>query len=152
MNQPLRIFTLILLLGTISQPVSAQILPDSLTSRRVRVHLDPIDRDVEGYWYAPVVRGTLLELTADSVTLRLHEAASPVTIATTGISQIYLSKGISRSRTALTRGILWGFTWWALRHTQDEDSALLWGGAGFVLGASVGAIFPEEGWKRIFRK
>ncbi len=147
-----RAFTVVLFFGTFIQAATAQVVPDSLTSRRIRVHLEPIDRSREGYWFAPIVRGTLLQVTTDSVKVHLHEAAAPVSIASTGIRQIDPQPGVSRTRTALSRGLLWGLTWYGLSAMRDDGSGPLWGGGGFVLGATIGAIFPEERWKRVYRK
>ena len=127
-------------------------IPDSLTSRRIRVHLHPIDRAVEGYGYAPLLRGTLLAVTADSITLRVHEATSPISIAASGVRRIDVSRGVSRTHSAIKSGLLGSLVWWSHSYRDDADSPLLWAAGGFVLGATFGAIFPEERWKRIFRR
>ena len=149
----LRLFTAFILLAAAFSSADAQVIPDSLASRRIRVFLDPIDREVEGYGYAPIVRGTLMNVTADSIRMVIHDATSPMTIASTGIRRIDVSRGVSRSRSALGVGVLWGLTWGSLSSFSDrEDDMWLWAAGGFALGAVFGAIFPQEHWKRVYRK
>ena len=146
------LLTLFLLTASFSS-ADAQVLPDSLASRRIRVFLDPIDREVEGYGYAPAVRGTLMNVTADSIRMVIHDATSPMTVAASGIRRIDVSRGVSRSRTALGVGLLWGLTWGSMSSLSDrEDDMWLWAAGGFALGAVFGAIFPQEHWKRVYRK
>lgn len=34
----------------------------------------------------------------------------------------------------------------------QTESILIWTAGGVVLGGVLGAVFPEEGWRRIFRR
>jgi hypothetical protein len=148
-------------LALASADIRAQAVPDSLTAHRVRVHLSRLDRAVEGANARQLLRGTMTRITPDSVTLMLHPEASHVTIAMNGVYQVDVSRGVSPARTALTRGIGGALTWFLFGSFRDEDdqfgggpteNALIWAGGGFVLGAVLGFVFPEERWQRVFRR
>lgn len=121
-------------------------------SRRVRVLLAPEARSVEGYFAPNFLRGDLISVTPDSITLKPHNDASPVSIANDGIRQLDISRGVSRTRSALKTGLQGALAWYILSAHEYEEDALLWAGGGFALGAVIGAIWPQERWKRVFRQ
>ena len=129
---------------------SAQVVPDSLLSRRVRVFLTPVQTTAQGPRTAQLLSGTLSKVTRDSITLILHPQAAPVTVATTGIDQIDLSRGVSRRRTALRVGLRGALLWGAINLRDEELSPFLWAAGGFVVGGILGAVMPEEYWQPVF--
>jgi hypothetical protein len=139
--------------------VQAQVVPDSLVNRRVRVHLAQQGRSIEGQAPRQALRGTLIASTADSIRVLFHPEAEPVSIDHNGIYQIDVSRGISPGRTALRRAAGSALMWAATGTLVEAEwgggvleNALIWGAGGLVTGAILGTIFPEEGWSRVFRR
>jgi hypothetical protein len=142
----------------LSSPSEGQLLPDSLLDRRVRLHLVRQARSIEGAVDRQMLRGTVSAVTTDSVTIQIHPAASGTSVAITGIHQIDISRGVSRSRTALKAGIgvaaLSGLQ--RLRDMErgghSTNDVLMWAAGGFVLGGVFGLLLPAEQWKRVYRR
>lgn len=139
--------------------IHAQVLPDSLLDQRIRIHFSRQDRALEGYAPRQSLRGVLTELSDDSVTIRFHPGASPLTVSVNGIHQIDVSRGVSRSRTAVKQALLGAAYIGGLGAMGDHEwgggsteNYLISAGGGFVIGAVLGSIFPEERWKRVFRR
>lgn len=131
----------------------AQLVPDSLVSRRVRVFLTPLGRNVEGAGTSQMVRGELTKVTADSITLFIHSGVTPITIALASVQDFEVSRGISRGRTAVALGLQGALIWGALGlGDRDDVSPFVWAGAGFVIGGVIGALFPQEHWKTVFSR
>jgi hypothetical protein len=141
-----------------SSGLHAQVVNDSVITRRVRVHLAR-QENLEGAVARQMLRGTLTRTTTDSITVLVHPEAAPVSINSNGIYQVDVSRGISPWRTALRRGIGGAIVWGALGSFGEEEfgggpteNVLVWAGGGFLLGAVLGLAFPEEQWKRVFRR
>ena len=110
-----------------------------------------MDRNVEGAWAPHAVRGELVKVTADSLTLLIHASASPVSFALDSIRGLEISRGVSRGRTAIKFGLQAAPLWGAMSlGDRDDVSPFIWAGAGFVFGAILGALTPQEHWKRVF--
>lgn len=142
-----------------SGEISAQVLPDSLLDQRIRVHFSRQDQSLEGHAPRQALRGVLTELSSDSVTISFHPGASPVTVSMNGIHQIDVSRGVSRSRTAVKQALLGAAYMGGLGAMGDHEwgggsteNYLIWAGGGFIIGAVLGSILPEERWKRVFRR
>jgi hypothetical protein len=130
-----------------------QLVPDSLVSRRVRVFLTPLGRDVEGARTSQLLRGELMKVTSDSMTLIIHSGVTPVTISLASVRNLEVSRGVSRARTAIGLGLQGALLWGALGlGDRDDVSPFVWAGAGFVLGGAIGALFPQEHWKTVFHR
>jgi hypothetical protein len=141
-----------------STEIAAQV-PDTLLNQRIRVHLARQDRSLEGNAPRQALRGVLTELSRDSLTIRFHPLAAPVSVAVTGIHQIDVSRGISRGRSALRNALLGGAYMGGLGALGDyewgggdTENYLIWTAGGIVIGAVMGAILPEEGWRSVFRR
>lgn len=139
--------------------IDAQILPDSLLDHRIRIHFVSQDRSMEGYAPRQALRGVLADVTGDSVTVRFHPDASPVAVSMIGIHQIDLSRGVSRSRTAIKHALFGAAYMGSLGSMSDHElgggateNYFIWAGGGFVIGTVMGIILPEEHWKRVFRR
>ena len=146
-------------LTVVASSAYGQGVPDSVLTRRVRVHLARQDRSLEGPVPRQTLRGVVTRLTQDSITLVIHPQASPVTVATDGLYQIDVSRGINATRSAFLGGIRGAVTWAWVGSLGDEEfgdgaaeNMLIWAGGGFVVGAVFGAIFPDERWRRVFRR
>jgi hypothetical protein len=138
--------------------INAQILPDSLRDHRIRVHFVSQGRSLEGFAPRQALRGVLADVTGDSVTIRFHPDASPVTVSVNGIHQIDLSRGVSRSRTAIRHAVFGAVYLGSLGSMNDHElgggtteNYLIWAGGGFLIGIVMGIVRPEEHWKRVFR-
>lgn len=151
-----------ILLGLLSTPINdlnAQVVPDSLVGARVRVHLSRQAPSVEGAVPRQALRGQLLSTGPDSLVVQVHPEAAPVAVSLNGIYEVEASRGISRSRTAVNHALLGAVTWTgigAMSETEfgggETESILIWTAGGLILGGVLGAVFPEERWRRIFRR
>ena len=147
------------LLATGSSTVSAQALPDSMLDQRIRIHFARQERSLEGNAPRQALRGVLTRVSEDSITIRFHPSASPVTVSVNGVQQIDLSRGVSRSRSAVKQALLGAVYMGALGTLSDHEfgggstqNALIWAGGGLIIGAIMGSVLPEESWKRVFRR
>ena len=107
-----------------------------------------------------LLRGRVARLAHDSLYLAVTDSVGPLAIPRTLIQRIDYSRGVpSRMTSALLRGVGLGVgsaLLFALLNEIDDDSAwsageaaLLGGGLGFTIGAIVGALRPEERWRRV---
>ncbi|HSJ15035.1 MAG TPA: hypothetical protein VK939_11505 [Longimicrobiales bacterium] len=140
----------------------AQQLPPEALNRRVRLELQPMPRTVEGHADRQVIRGIVVELPEDSVRVRLHDAATPFTIASSAIAGAELSEGIRTEiesgllgvqRGALLGGLEWGLfngfrkdPFFGQSFAQAVISGALVGG---IIGGVLGVLRPQERWERI---
>jgi hypothetical protein len=131
----------------------AQLVPDSLISRRVRIFLTPLGRDVEGAGAAQLLRGELTKVTPDSITLSIHPGVTPISVAGASVRYLEVSRGVSRGRTAVGLGLKAALVWGALGGSMEDDvSPFVWAGAGFVIGGIAGALLPQEHWRTVFSR
>jgi hypothetical protein len=141
-----------LLLSTAVAARAQEIAPQS----RVRIFLTP-QRDVEGYAGPQVLRGTLLEMEADSLTLQVHPATSPMRVAKSAVRRIYVSRGVPSRAASAAMGAVGGalvgaFDFWVFNEDQfgsDREAALTGAAAGAGLGLVAGALWPRERWHRV---
>lgn len=107
-----------------------------------------------------LLRGQVVRLTHDSLYLAVTDSVGPLPIPRSLIGRLEYSRGIpSRTTSALERGLRTGAAgvlFVVLLNQLYDDSeisageaALLGGGAGFAIGAVVGALRPEERWRRV---
>jgi hypothetical protein len=129
---------------------------------RVRITLAP-QRDVEGREDPQVLRGTLLSMTADSMTLQVHPAATPVTVARTAVRRIDVSRGVPSRVASAAIGGLGGAALGSLALMQDANvtaagdtahgsvtkRALAGAAIGGAIGIVSGALYPHERWRRV---
>jgi hypothetical protein len=153
------VVVLILIFACGPAPARSQILPDTLLNQRVRLHLVRQDRFVEGAVSRQLLRGVLSAVSNDSVTIRVHPAASVKSVGSSGIHQIDLSRGVRRSRTVLRRSVSAAAIWALIGSFGDDEfgggpteNALIWAAGGLAFGAVAGILWPEEEWKRVFRR
>jgi hypothetical protein len=101
-----------------------------------------------------------VQLAQDSLYLAVTDSVGPLAIPRRLIQRLDRSRGVpSRTTSALFRGARDGAAFallMVLLNEMDEDpdlstgeAALAGGGIGFALGAVVGALRPEERWRRV---
>jgi hypothetical protein len=141
---------------------AAQQLPAEVLDQRVRLELLPLARTVEGHADPQVIRGTVLEVTDDSVRVQIHEGAAPFMIAGSAIAHLDVSRGIRTSvesglegagKGALLGGLEWGF-FNGFRNdpffSQSFAQAVISGAVfGAIVGGVLGALRPQERWERL---
>src|SRR5688572_11799710 len=147
-NSIVRLIIVALALAAVACTASAQTIPDTLVSRRVRLFLTPIAMTAHDPKTTQVLTGTLSNVTADSITLFLHPQAAPVTVTIGAIDYIDLSRGFSRRRTALRVGLHGAILFGAMRSMRDDEPGpFVWAAGGFILGGIFGALIPpQERW------
>lgn len=107
-----------------------------------------------------LVRGRVTRLAGDTLYLAVADSVGPLAIPRSFIQQLHYSRGVpSRPLSALTHGLRVGMGFaliGALLNGLDDnadlstgEAALLVGGVGFAVGAVVGALRPEERWRRV---
>ncbi|HET6228849.1 MAG TPA: hypothetical protein VFE05_02155 [Longimicrobiaceae bacterium] len=142
-------------------PVRAQMPGAVAPGARIRVWLTPLPRKVEGSAVPQQLRGSLVSLTADSITVRIHPQSAPVTLARRGVWRIDVSHGVPSRVESAARAGLGGAVVGAFyapiidydrRYFRNTGEAA-WKGAayGAAYGAALGAIFPRERWRRVRR-
>ena len=98
-----------------------------------------------------------IKVRATPDTLVLHVGgANPLAVSRATVTEVSVSEGSSRGRSALTNGFWSGLSMAALRcaiesnaRDQDNRRIAIAGGAGFALGALVGALSPFEHWRKV---
>jgi hypothetical protein len=142
-------------------PAAAQ-LQDSLPlGSRVRVGLRPESRQVEGAAVPEQLRGSLMQVSGDSLTVDFHPGVSPVTISWSEVSSLERSRGISSRlqtavRTAFQLGLLGAIEFsiaeeiGGRRVFESRGAAMLSGAlTGGGLGVLIGFTHPQERWSRV---
>lgn len=147
------------LMLVLTDDLRAQAVPDSLVGHRVRLHLSPQEPSVERGVARQILHGVMTRIELDSVAVQIHPAATRVVVAANGIQQIDVSRGVSGSRTALRRGAMGAALWGGIGAMGGEEfgggvteNLLIWAAGGFVYGAVLGALRPQEGWTTVFRR
>jgi hypothetical protein len=140
-------------------PASAQWPPQVVPGARVQVRLPEAefqDSPRRGH----LLRGRVVRLVSDSLYLAVTDSVGPLSIPRSLIERLEYSLGVpSRTSSALGRGLRAGagsaLLLVLLNEIQDDpeistgEAALLGGGVGFAVGAVVGALRPEERWRRV---
>ncbi len=108
-----------------------------------------------------LLRGRVTALASDTLYLAVTDSVGPLAIPRSLVQRLELSRGVpSRGMSALRQGVisgavgaLSGLVAFSLIDesggTDAGEAALLYGGVSFVAGAIVGALFPQERWKRL---
>ena len=151
MRAPLVLAALLLSIALPARAQRTEVAPQS----RVRVFLTP-QRDVEGYTAPQVLRGTLVALDTDSLTLQIHPGTGPIRVARSAVRRIDVSRGVpSRAASAAIGAIggaaLGALEFWVLNDEEfGSDGEAAWTGAavGAGFGLITGALWPHERWKR----
>jgi hypothetical protein len=144
-------------------PLTAQLPPEVAEGSRVRLLLVP-ERAVGGA-EAQELRGTVVAVAGDTLTLQLHAGVSPVQVRMGWVEQMYLSLGRASAweaaREGGARGVLIGAGIGAMVGAEVAGvtgeppvRAILTRAAayGFSLGATsalVRALSPGERWRRV---
>jgi hypothetical protein len=132
---------------------SAQGLTDLPSGTRVRIMLPDSTRQAPLIAKTRTVIGTMVRATSDTLWLQV---AGPDTLRVprVAVRRIDVSRGVSRSRSAVEGGLLMGLavglsarataTYGEVRHDAIEIAAL-----GAVVGTVLGALQPYEHWRRV---
>lgn len=129
--------------------------------QRVRITLEKQPRAVEGYTAAQVLRGEVTGQDAAGVMVRLHPAVGPAHVAWSAVKTLEVSEGIEawyegawrRGRdTALLAGLQFFVLEWLAEEGQFSNpfvAGIVGAGIGMTIGSVLGAILPEEIWRRV---
>jgi len=115
--------------------------------------------EVEGSSNPQAIRGTLLAIDADSMTIQVHPGSGPLRVSRGVVQRMYVSRGVpSRTRSAATSAVSFGAlfaltTWLQNDHdhqfSSNRDAALAGAGFGAGFGLIFGALNPRERWHRV---
>src|SRR3954464_5479390 len=157
----MRYFALILIcVGSALNDAAAQWPAQVTPGARVQVRLPEIQYQFDWVRGQPI-RGRVASLASDTLYLAVGDSLGPLAIPRRLIQRLEYSKGVpSRLASATKRGLLsaaaFALAAAVVHDASDgphehstEDVALLWGGVGLVTGATLGAIFPIERWKKV---
>jgi hypothetical protein len=122
------------------------VVPGSRVSIRVTdsIHAGGLRRNA--------VVGTVLDRDSSFVYLRVT-AADTLRVPRSSITALAVSKGRSRTRSAIKYALLEGALFGAFLPCSRETprKVYLTVGAGTVVGAVIGALVPDERWRRVKR-
>ena len=105
-----------------------------------------------------LLRGRVVRLGTDTLYLAVTDSLGPLAIQRSLIERVDISRGVpSRGSSALGRGLFSAASWALIGlvygsiddDVEAGDAALVGGTIGFGIGAIVGAIWPQERWKRV---
>jgi hypothetical protein len=108
-----------------------------------------------------LLRGRVTRLAPDTLYLAVTDSVGPLAIPRAFIERLDLSRGVpSRTSSALVHGLksaaamalilaLWNELEEEPNQTSTGTAALIGGGVGFATGALVGALRPQERWRRV---
>jgi hypothetical protein len=119
--------------------------------------------EVEGHArWGETLSGTVVEASADSLTLQVHPGTGPIRVARSVVVRTYVSRGVpSRARSAAlwaAGGAVSGaiMAWVApprdnhlFANKSTGQAALIGAGVGATTGVVFGALYPAERWKRV---
>ena len=148
-------FTIVALTFTFVRPASAQ-TPDTATiGHRVKITLRA---DTVAGHPRQLLFGNLISKTRDSLGIQLGAGTAPLTVSTAGVDKLHVSRGVPTRKQSATGGAIGGAVVgagfgvvlmlvsdanvWDLFKHMFMDSAL---------GAGLGALMPQESWKRVQR-
>jgi hypothetical protein len=149
----------LLLLSLAPMRVQAQWPPEVAPGVRVQVWLPEAEFQTAAR-RGHLLRGRIVHLAQDSLYLSVTDSIGPLAIPRSLIQRLDRSRGVpSRTTSALLRGARDGAAFALLAvllNEMDDDpnlstgeAALVGVGVGFTLGAVVGALRPEERWRRV---
>ena len=150
---------LILIIGVFHQ-LGAQWPPSVTSGARVQVRLPEVQYQFGGH-RGHLLRGRVTSLTSDTLYLAVTDSLGPLPIPRRLIERLEFSRGVpSRLASAARRGLIAaaGFALLSVAMNEIEDepdrvstgtAALIGGGVGLVFGGTLGAIYPNERWKRV---
>jgi hypothetical protein len=133
--------------------------PEVGAGARVQVRLPEAEFQPRAH-RGQLLRGRVVRLAQDSLYLAVTDSVGPLAIPRSLIERLEYSRGVpSRPTSALIQGLRTGVAAAlvvGLVNELDDDSnlsfgeaALVGGGIGVAIGAVVGAIRPEERWRRV---
>ena len=117
--------------------------------------------EVEGATPSQAIRGTLLAIDADSMTVQVHPGTSPLRVSRGVVRHMYVSRGVpSRTQSAAVGAVggaaLVALSFWLQNQdddrrefSSDHDAVLTGAAVGGGLGLITGALFPRERWHRV---
>jgi hypothetical protein len=115
--------------------------------------------EVEGHTIPQAIRGTLLQIDADSMTIQVHPGTGPLRVSRGVVRRMYVSRGVpSRARSAATSAVgfavVGALTTWLHndsdhQFSSDREAALAGAALGAGLGLVEGALNPRERWHRV---
>jgi hypothetical protein len=139
---------------------SAQWPPEIVPGTRVQAQL-PETQFQPAARRGHLLRGRVAGLAPDTLYLAVTDSVGPLAIPRNLIERLEYSRGVpSRTSSALLRGLQAGAAmalvlvlWNELDEGPDRTStgtaALVGGGVGFATGALLGALRPQERWRRV---
>jgi hypothetical protein len=133
----------------LSLPLGAQGWESAAPGMRVSMRV--VDSLQPGEVRRNAVVGTILRRDSTAFYLRVT-AADTLRVAHGSISRLELSKGRSRVRSAIATALLGGTL--VASFPPDRRSSLdfgQWFGAGAIVGGVIGAVVPDERWRRVKR-
>lgn len=157
----------VILLGALAgraayaQELAARSIDALEPGTRVRVLVPEQERQANNQHVGHALRGTLVRLTSDTLYLAVTDSLGPLAIPRRLVQRLDQSRGVpSAAASALRRGLATGVGGAVAgllvaasdtpQHPRDDaEWALIGGAAGFALGATWGALFPIERWRRV---
>jgi len=132
--------------------------PEVAAGARVQVRLP--EAEFQPKARGQLLRGRVVRLAQDSLYLAVTDSVGPLAIPRSLIERLEYSRGVpSRPTSALIQGLRTGVAYALVVGLVNElyddsdlsfgEAALLGGGIGVAIGAVVGAIRPEERWRRV---
>ena len=139
---------------------SAQWPTEIVTGARVQARLPEVQFQPVGR-RGHLLRGRVAGLAPDTLYLAVTDSVGPLAIPRDLIERLDYSRGVpSRAESAVVQGLRTGAAmalllvlWNELEEEPDQTStataALVGGGVGVALGGLVGALRPQERWRRV---
>jgi hypothetical protein len=150
----IRVTSLVALLA-VAEGVKAQQPDTAVAGQRIKLLLTA---DTVGGHPRQLLFGTLLNKTADSLRLDLGTGVAPLNVSTRAIDGIFVSRGVPTRKQSATGGAIGGAVVGAgvgllMILFTDADVLDLLGHVTFdaAAGAAIGALLPQESWRRVNR-
>jgi hypothetical protein len=121
---------------------------------RVRLTLADSARQAPLGPQAAALVGTLARASADTLYVVPAGTVTPAAIPRSAVRALFVSRGVSRRRSAVEQALIGGVTWALLTYaTGGSEGAparrvAAYGAAGVGVGAVLGAVRPYERWRR----
>jgi len=155
---------LVLTMTLCASPLHAQAWPGVSPGTRIRIAVPDAQPEFPRAPQAQGIVGTLVSAPNDSLYLRLGSGTDTLRLAQSAVLNLSVSRGISRTRSAMEHGLTAAMTFAAMgilfeSHRGGDrpatnrvlQTALTGGALGFLSGATVGALRPSEDWRRVER-